>query len=310
MFFSHSAIFVKHTPKNQNTGHSQIIEHFLSVGVAGNSQAEQNGYTPLHLATLNAHLKCVALLLSHKVDTNLKDKQGKTAKMIAQDKSATAPTLIDYFSDEKRQTLGILFKKRTQMKHKHKHKHTETISKLQEDLMTTRSELNTIRDEKEIISKKLMQTMKDHISSQNQITEQQEQITTLQNTLERERTEHFEKIKTLTEQFNAEKEKMQSNLTNNNLKNSNQQQQQQSNSTSNNSIEGEQLQRENAALMLEITRLRKESSDHQKAKNILIRLNHNFSDLQTYLNATLRNVDNTRDELQSVLSSSSSSENQ
>jgi len=162
-------------------------------------------------------------------------------------------------------------------------------------LNSTRLELATIKEEKEVVSKKLMQTMKEQIASQQQIVEQQDQIKSLQITLEKEKSNWELKVKELTENWNSEKEKLISNQSQ--LKNS-------QSINSNGSRESEeQLQKENAALVLELTRMRKEQAEHQMAKNLLIRLNHNFSDLETYMNATLRTVESTREELQLILSS-------
>ncbi|OWF39860.1 Ankyrin repeat domain-containing protein 29 [Mizuhopecten yessoensis] len=64
-------------------GHLEVTEQLLrykpTLGLL------QNGETPLHAAALFGHMKVIKLLLSYSVDTQIKNKEGKTAVELARE---------------------------------------------------------------------------------------------------------------------------------------------------------------------------------------------------------------------------------
>jgi len=84
-------------------GHSEVCKLLLSKGANPNKKG-QTGSTALHHAVVNKQLKVITVLLNDPaVDYNIKDGQGRTARMLASE--GGNKDVMDYFESEKREKL-------------------------------------------------------------------------------------------------------------------------------------------------------------------------------------------------------------
>ncbi len=82
----------------------KVIKLLLKAGADINNQNNMCGCTPLMNASSNGRLEIVKILIEHKADATLKDKNGKTAYQLASDKKKykNRQKVVEYF-----ESIGI-----------------------------------------------------------------------------------------------------------------------------------------------------------------------------------------------------------